>query len=61
MREQIDPNGAETRFVGVSVPIPFWKRLREEATRDDTTLSGLLKSALINHLERDRRKVPASE
>ena len=50
-----------TKYVGVSVPIPLYKILRQEAAKDDMSLSGLLRTALIKHLERDRRKKPTSD
>ena len=48
--------GCETKskYVGVALPLSFYKKLRLVAAQDETTMSNFLRVALIEKIERDQ-------
>lgn len=60
MDQRMSKEQTGIKYIGTAIPIPLYKKLRIEAVKEDLSLSGLLRTALISHLERDRRKDPKS-
>lgn len=56
MQESMNREQTESKFIGVSIPLALHKRLRVTAAKDELSLSGLLREALIERLERDQDK-----
>ncbi len=56
MSQNLSRDETETKFIGTAVPINFYRKLRAKAVREDLSLSGFLREALIERLEKNQTK-----
>jgi hypothetical protein len=52
---QIEIRYVETKFVGVSIPMPLHRELRMEAAREGTSASQLYRKAIVEYLDKVKR------